>query len=69
MTSILLKIPKKYSLITGCSDGAKSRRILQDNELMAGLQNGKLALMKPVDNFSELFVELWNNWPVLVKGI
>lgn len=38
--------------------GPKSMRILQDNELMAGLQNGKLELMRPADHPFELSVDL-----------
>lgn len=43
--------------ITGHDHGAKTRRILQDSELMAGLQNGKLELLRPVDYRSEPLAE------------
>lgn len=43
--------------ITGHDHGAKTRRILRDSELMAGLQNGKLELLRPVDHRSEPLAE------------
>lgn len=44
--------------ITSVVMGPKSMRILQDNELMAGLQNGKLELTRPADHPFELSVDL-----------
>lgn len=42
--------------ITGVYKEAKTMRILQDNELIAGLQNGKLEQLRSVGHPSEQFV-------------
>lgn len=47
--------------ITGGNKQAKTMRILQDNELTPGLQNGKLEQLRSVGHPSEQFVEPWNN--------